>query len=369
MTDLLSKEAVADIYTAVVHVEAQQGDDARLSAGFEVEQLLEQHGGYHGVMRRLIDMMRTNERELVQLREAAEKPVTVPDHLTYIKEPTLQNVLSDDDNSPMAHAARILAREVKFWRSQPLFTAPPLPVVPPAQHVAAWMVLRAGDKTFPRLFKSEEEADLMIKRVELNPMAVKVPLAQIQALPVVPDEIDVNDPALDTHRKWMAEGWNRCRAAMLQLFGNSEQVDFRAKVRKLLNMGSLAPDFAAFTGIENAIRRSRCLSAIEAHMSVIVGNDEADGSPVEGSLLNWGEEPAKYLETFRSVLPKFFSGNSPVIPEGWALAPLNANTAMIKAGGTAARKHLEETGGNSPSVIYSAMLAAAPQPMHMSEDL
>lgn len=38
--------------------------------------------------------------------------------------------------------------------------------------------------------------------------------------PAVQDEIDVNDPALDTHRKWMAEGWNLCRAAMLQS-GNS----------------------------------------------------------------------------------------------------------------------------------------------------
>lgn len=37
-----------------------------------------------------------------------------------------------------------------------------------------------------------------------------------QPAPVVPEEIDVNDPALDTHRKWMAEGWNRCRAALLQ---------------------------------------------------------------------------------------------------------------------------------------------------------
>lgn len=36
-----------------------------------------------------------------------------------------------------------------------------------------------------------------------------------QPAPVVPEEIDVNDPALDTHRKWMAEGWNRCRSAML----------------------------------------------------------------------------------------------------------------------------------------------------------
>ncbi|MGK0735927.1 hypothetical protein ACSFCX_10310 [Yokenella regensburgei] len=33
---------------------------------------------------------------------------------------------------------------------------------------------------------------------------------------VVPDEIDVNAPSLDTHRKWMAEGWNRCRAVMLK---------------------------------------------------------------------------------------------------------------------------------------------------------
>lgn len=42
------------------------------------------------------------------------------------------------------------------------------------------------------------------------------PLYAVPPAPVVPDEIDVKDPALDTHRKWMAEGWNRCRAAMLQ---------------------------------------------------------------------------------------------------------------------------------------------------------
>lgn len=47
-----------------------------------------------------------------------------------------------------------------------------------------------------------------------------VPLYAAPPTPVVPEEIDVNDPALDTHRKWMAEGWNACRAAMLQT-GNS----------------------------------------------------------------------------------------------------------------------------------------------------
>lgn len=47
--------------------------------------------------------------------------------------------------------------------------------------------------------------------------------------PAVPDEIDVNDPVLDTHRKWMAEGWNRCRAAMLQ---GSQPVSKREQVRR-----------------------------------------------------------------------------------------------------------------------------------------
>lgn len=59
-------------------------------------------------------------------------PVAVPDHLTYIQKPTLENILSDvEENSPMAHAARILAREVKFWRSVPLYAAPISPVAVP----------------------------------------------------------------------------------------------------------------------------------------------------------------------------------------------------------------------------------------------
>lgn len=58
------------------------------------------------------------------------KPVAVPEYLTYLREPIISNVLANDDNSPMANAARILAHEVKFWRSQPLFTAPPVPAVP-----------------------------------------------------------------------------------------------------------------------------------------------------------------------------------------------------------------------------------------------
>ena len=61
------------------------------------------------------------------------EPVAVPDHLTYLQNPTLENVLSDaEENSPMSHAARILAREVKFWRSAPLYRhAQPAPASEP----------------------------------------------------------------------------------------------------------------------------------------------------------------------------------------------------------------------------------------------
>lgn len=66
------------------------------------------------------------------------EPVAVPDHLTYLQNPTLENVLSDaEENSPIAHAARILAREVKFWRSAPLNLHAQQPVVPEEMNFSA----------------------------------------------------------------------------------------------------------------------------------------------------------------------------------------------------------------------------------------
>ncbi|MFW2594477.1 hypothetical protein ACN5FX_10505 [Klebsiella pneumoniae] len=45
----------------------------------------------------------------------------------------------------------------------------------------------------------------------------------------------------------------------------------------------------------------------------------------------------------------------------YVMVPAKANIAMIRAGGKAAREYMEQYGGNSPQVIYQAMLAAAPQ--------
>lgn len=52
----------------------------------------------------------------------------------------------------------------------------------------------------------------------------------------------------------------------------------------------------------------------------------------------------------------------------WKVAPADPTYEMSKAGGAAAREYLESTGRNSPSVIYRAMLAAAPQPPIASDE-
>ncbi|WP_449543626.1 DUF550 domain-containing protein [Enterobacter ludwigii] len=49
----------------------------------------------------------------------------------------------------------------------------------------------------------------------------------------------------------------------------------------------------------------------------------------------------------------------PVVPDGYVMVPAKASIIMIRAGAKAAREYLEEYGGNSPQVIYQAMIAAA----------
>ncbi|MCB5301195.1 hypothetical protein [Yersinia bercovieri] len=50
------------------------------------------------------------------------------------------------------------------------------------------------------------------------------------------------------------------------------------------------------------------------------------------------------------------------VPDGFVMVPAKASIAMIRSGGEAAREYMEEYDGNSPQVIYQAMLAAAMLP-------
>lgn len=178
--------------------------------------------------------------ELLASREA--QPVGVPEYLTYLKDPIISNVLADDDNSPMANAARILAREVKFWRSQPLFTAPPAPAVLPVQH-------------YEELCRQH------------------------------PD-MSIGDAII------RAAWWNHCRAELLAAVPEYDILeDYRAEMLKRVTFGGDG--------------KSSC------------------------------------------------NANSPEIPEGWKLVPIDATRAMIDAA-----QRVEEDGYDA---MHKAMIAAAPE--------
>ena len=52
--------------------------------------------------------------------------------------------------------------------------------------------------------------------------------------------------------------------------------------------------------VRNAVRRSDCLSRIEAHHTITVTDEYGDEMREE--LLNWGEQPGQYIETYRAVV-------------------------------------------------------------------
>jgi hypothetical protein len=58
--------------------------------------------------------------------------------------------------------------------------------------------------------------------------------------------------------------------------------------------------------IQNAFRRSNCLSAIEREFFTKIVKDE-DGEDMDECSLNWGSEPEKYVEQFRAALAAYSS--------------------------------------------------------------
>lgn len=94
-------------------------------------------------------------------------------------------------------------------------------------------------------------------------------------------------------------------------------------------------------------------------------NDEEAGAFADGynvALLKVNKDMSTALSNNVSL-----STNSPVTPDGWRLVPTTATPSMVKAGAAAARAYMEDAGGNSPFVIYEAMVAAAPKPEVNSE--
>lgn len=117
--------------------------------------------------------------------------------------------------------------------------------------------------------------------------------------------------------------WNACRAAMLQ---GAEPVSDRDELPVI---GWLRSDY-----------NSDDKRDPNAPLFMLGSNDPSEA---------WG---VKYIP---------LSGNSPVTPDGWKLAPEKADEDMIAEGNIMASCMIETVGKIDVSLIYGAMLAAAPE--------
>jgi hypothetical protein len=71
------------------------------------------------------------------------------------------------------------------------------------------------------------------------------------------------------------------------------------------------------------------------------------------------DKPTDEQKTEACTYAAALAGQAPKVPEGFALVPLELTPEMVSAGADAARAYMQHTGGNSPEVMYRAMLAAA----------
>lgn len=142
------------------------------------------------------------------------------------------------------------------------------------------------------------------------------------------------------------------RAAMLQLYGNSEQLDEVGSWDNHMNTPTDKP----------AIDTGELLKHIEGmEVSVDVSTCDADaghryfGTVTEISELDTARNG--YILLIQDAKPNFKqAGISPVAPDGWVMVPKEMTDAI----GEAIAMHANCCGGIALD-IYDAMLAAAPQ--------
>lgn len=124
-------------------------------------------------------------------------------------------------------------------------------------------------------------------------------------------EKDVRIAELESAKRSVTENYLRVTAerneALYKVIELQEQVralaEFRGKVRDSFEMGELAEDFAVFVNIQNAMRRSDCLSAIEREFFTREVPDEDYPDEIgEECDLSWGKGPVEYTENFRIAI-------------------------------------------------------------------
>lgn len=177
------------------------------------------------------------------------------------------------------------------------------------------------------------------KRAEISPK----PLYAAPPAPVVPDEWTIQDAVKfcrETGRQDAGsamEAWNACRGAMLQ---DSQPVSQTYNLPELIE------------GMEVSIDVSTC--------DADAGN-RYFGTVTEVSELYTAKNG--YILLVQDAEPNFdVNGNSPVIPDGYVLVPVEPTPEMREAFHIANEEYKSGTyDGWSPDHQWQAMLAAAPQ--------
>lgn len=227
-----------------------------------------------------------------------------------------------------------------------VYAAPP--ALQERRKVAADPVLYAAEETLTYAKHGELHMTCLSE-----PMGdAVIPLYTAPPAPVVPEEMPVHTGPREFGRpQAYVDGWNACRAAMLQSFGNSEQFNEIGSWNNHKNTPTAKP----------AIDTCELIKQIEGmEVSVDVSTCDADaGHRYFGTVTEVSElDTAKngYILLVQDAEPNFKpAGNSPVIPDGYALVPIEPTHAMINA-------WLSEVANWRGHVAgYKAMLAAAPQ--------
>ncbi|EPT1236172.1 DUF551 domain-containing protein [Salmonella enterica] len=166
-----------------------------------------------------------------------------------------------------------------------------------------------------------------------------------QPAPVVPDEMATSDD-MNLYQKSFAQGYNACRAAMLQ---GAEPVSQTYELPELIE------------GMEVSVDVSTCdFDAGHRYFGTVTEVSELDTAK------------NGYILLVQDAKPNFkTAGNSPVIPDGYVLVPVEPTDEMIAAAMECDDVVFDSKDPTAFCVqyreIYNSMVTAAPKPEVNSE--
>ncbi|ELY7446551.1 hypothetical protein SNU49_000104 [Escherichia coli] len=164
--------------------------------------------------------------------------------------------------------------------------------------------------------KSDSDADVWpASRIEMGDVLL---YRSAPPVPVsVPDAMEMDDDFDSSFEHGKAVGWNACRATMLQSFGNPEQLEPVTTAYKL---------------------------PFEQWLSQQTGTIDVEcGCVMTEVFFHW-------------LRVAYEAGNSPVIPDGWVLVPVDPTMAMLDEFDS-----IIDHGAEDSKDAWSRLLAAAPQ--------